>query len=290
MAEHYGTAVIPARVRKPKEKPGAEGTVGIISTWIIAALRDQTCFSLSEINAAISGKLVAFNHRPFQKKPDSRYRAFLDEEKYALQLLPASAYECATRKIATVQYNYHIAVENMHYSVPNEYIEHKLDVRMMGGVTEVFYNQHRICSHPRLYGRTGQYHTVIDHMPEKHKNYLQWDTERYVSWANKVGPYTRVTIQVILTGHRIEQQGYRACMGIVKLADRYYFLRLEAACERALRYIPNPGYKHISTILKSGQDILALEPTKEDTITDRVRINTFGLTRGAIIIGENNRC
>jgi len=281
MAEHYGTAVIPARVRKPKDKPGAEGTVGIISTWILAALRDQKFFSLPELNSAIAEKLDAFNNRPFQKKPGSRYSAFLDEEKHALQPLPASVYECATWKVATVQYNYHIAVEKMHYSVPYEYIKHKVDVRMTRGVIEVFYNHHRICSHPRLYGRPGQYHTVADHMPEKHKEYLQWDAERFVGWANSVGPHTVIAIQAILTGHRIEQQGYRTCMGILKLGDRFSYARLEAACERALRYTPNPGYKNISTILKSGQDTLVSEATRQETSTDTKRINSFGLTRGA---------
>lgn len=139
MAEHYGMAVIPARVRKPKDKPSVEGAVGSISTWILAALRKQTFFTLGELNQAIKEKLTAFNRKPFQKKPGSRLSAFLDEEKHTLQPLPAIAYECATWKVATVQFNYHIAVENMHYSVPYEYIKHKVDVRITKGVIEVFY-------------------------------------------------------------------------------------------------------------------------------------------------------
>ncbi|MFC4770338.1 Mu transposase domain-containing protein, partial [Effusibacillus consociatus] len=181
--------------------PSAEGTVGIISTWIIAALRNQTFFTLTELNAAIAEKLAAFNKRPFQKKPGSRLSTFLDEEKHTLQPLPVSLYECATWKVATVQFNYHIAVDKMYYSVPYEYIKHKVDVRITKGVVEVFYNHHRICSHPRLYGRPGQYHTVADHMPDKHKQYVQWNAERFVSWAQQVGPYTTVAIQAILAGH-----------------------------------------------------------------------------------------
>jgi transposase len=288
MAEHYGTAVIPARVRKPKDKPGVEGTVGVISTWILAALRQQTFFTLTELNAAIAEKLTAFNKRPFQKKPGSRLSAFLDEEKHALLPLPSSAYECASWKVATVQFNYHIAVDKMHYSVPYEYIKHKVDVRVTRGVIEVFYNHHRICSHPRLYGRPGQYHSLTDHMPDKHKQYVQWNAERFITWAEQVGPYTATVIRAILTGHRIEQQGYKACMGVLKLADRYSLVRVEAACARALSYTPNPGFKHISTILKSGQDMVVAEQTAAAETDSGTRpLNSHGFTRGASYYGRN---
>lgn len=138
MAEHYDTAVIPARVRKPKDKPNAEGTVGIISTWIIAALRNQKFFSLSELNNAIREKLNSFNKKPFQKKEGSRYSIFLEEEKPMLMPLPTTPYELAIWKKATVQFNYHISVDKMHYSVPYEYIKHEVDVRVTCNVIEVF--------------------------------------------------------------------------------------------------------------------------------------------------------
>lgn len=289
MAEHYGTAVIPARVRKPKDKASVEGAVGVISTWILAALRNQSFFSLVELNNAISEKLHVFNSRPFQKKPGSRLSTFLAEEKHALQPLPVSAYELATWKIATVQFNYHISVDMMHYSVPYEYIKHKVDVRMTKGVIEVFYNNHRICSHPRLHGRPGQYHTVEDHMPEKHKQHVQWNTERFLSWAQNVGPNTTIVIKAILAYHRIEQQGYKACMGVLKLADRYSLVRLEAACTRALSYTPNPSYKNISTILKSGQDKVLNEiaATTELQTQDGTQDN-HSFTRGATYYGRKN--
>ena len=170
-AGHYGTAVIPARVRKPRDKPSAEGSVKIVSTWIIAALRNQKFFSLIELNKAIKEKLEIMNSKPFQKKEGSRLSVFLQEEKPLLLPLPATPYELATWKIATVQFNYHISVDKMHYSVPYEYIKHKVDVRMTRNVIEVFFNNLRICSHPRLHGRPGQYSTVVDHMPEDHKKY-----------------------------------------------------------------------------------------------------------------------
>ena len=153
MAEHYGTAIIPARVRKPKDKPNAEGSVGNISTWIIAALRNEQFFTIAEMNEAIRVKLEEFNHRPFQKKEGSRYELFHDEELPLLAPLPATRYELAEWKQATVLFNYHISVDGMLYSIPYEYIGKKVDVRITGAVIEVFYNQNRIASHKRLYGR-----------------------------------------------------------------------------------------------------------------------------------------
>lgn len=283
MSEHYGTAVIPARVRKPRDKPNAEGAVGIISTWIIASLRNQTYFTITELNEAISDKLYEFNSRPFQKKPGSRLSVFLDEEKYTLQPLPAYAYELATWKIATVQFNYHISIDNMHYSIPYEYIKHKVDVRITKGIIEVFYSNHRICSHPRLHGQYGQYHTIEDHMPENHKQYTQWNSDRFLSWTQNVGPNATQVIKGILSFHRIEQQGYKACMAVLKLADRYSLVRLESACMRALSYTPNPSYKNISTILKSGQDILTLDNKPTD-----IAQSNHSFTRGAEYYGRKS--
>ncbi len=282
MAEHYGTAVIPARVRRPKDKATVEGTVGIISTWIIAALRRQKFFSLRELNEAIKPKLENFNSKPFQKKPGSRLSVFEEEEKPALLPLPQAPYELATWKIATVQFNYHIAVEKMFYSCPYEYIKHKVDVRITRKVIEVFFNNHRVCSHPKLHGREGQYSTVVEHMPEEHKQYAAWNAERFISWAKSVGLNTSSAVQAILASHKVEQQGYRPCMALLKLADKYSVIRLEAACEKALSYTPNPSYKSIQTILKTGQD----KVVKEEIVPDDMSAN-FGFTRGADYYGRN---
>lgn len=150
MAEHYGTAIIPARVRKPKDKPNVESSVGNISTWITAALRNEQFFSLYELNTAIKGKLQEFNSKLFQKKEGSRISLFLEEEKPLLAPLPATPFELADWKQATVQFNYHISVDRMHYSVPNEYIKRKVDVRITEKTIEVFFNHNRISSHGRL--------------------------------------------------------------------------------------------------------------------------------------------
>lgn len=282
MAEHYDTAVIPARVRKPKDKATVEGTVGIISTWILASLRRQQFFSVRELNNAIKIKLTEFNNKPFQKKPGSRYSTFIEEEKCTLLPLPVTPYELATWKIATVQFNYHIAIEKMHYSVPYEYIKHKVDVRITRNVVEVFFNNHRICSHPRLYGREGQYSTVTDHMPINHQQYLTWNSERFISWATKIGPNTLAVVKSILSIHKVEQQAYKSCMALLKLADKYSIQRVECACKKALSYSVTPSYKSVQTIIKNGQDKNINQPLKE--ISDS---ENFGFTRGADYYGRN---
>lgn len=281
LAEHYNTAVVPARVRKPKDKSGAEGTVGVVSTRIIAALRNRKFFSLEELNRAIQQKLDEHNKAPFTKREGSRYSVFQSQEKAFLHKLPTAQFELAQWRVATVQYNYHISVEKMQYSVPYEYIKQKVDVRLTKNMVEVFYNQNRIASHRRLYGHPGQYSTVEAHMPEDHQKYLQWDGDRFIRWAESIGPATAITVKGILTSHKIQQQGYKSCMGLLKLADKYSVIRLENACVRALTFTPQPSYKSIKNILVTGQDKLEIAPEEKKPVS-----NEYGFTRGAEYYGR----
>jgi transposase len=284
MAEHYDTAVIPARVKKPKDKPNVEGSVGVISTWITAALRNDKFFSLQELNREIRIKLDAFNRKPFQKKEGSRYSIFLGEEKPFLAPLPAASYELATWKQATVQFNYHISVDKMQYSVPYEYIKQKVDVRVTRNVIEVFYHNTRICSHKRLYGYPGQYSTIESHMPEEHQEYLKWDGNRFIQWAEKIGTSTAITVKSILASFKVQQQGYKSCMGLLKLADKYSVERVEAACKKALSYTPHPSYKSIKNILATGQDKVS-EPSMKDS-SKQSNPDEYAFIRGADYYGR----
>ena len=187
MAEHYNIAIVPARVRKPKDKSTVEDSVGKISTWITAVLRNEQFFSLSELNAAIREKLDAYTARNFQRKECSRPSIFLGEEKLLLASLPATPFELVEWKQATVQFNYHIAVDKMDYSMPYQYIKNKIDVRITETTIEIFYNHNRIASHRRLYGRSGQYSTVTEHMPQNHQKYLEWNGDRFHRWADSIG-------------------------------------------------------------------------------------------------------
>ena len=277
MAEHYGTAIIPARVRTPKDKPNAEGTVGMISTWITAALRDEQFFSLAELNRAIKEKLELFNHKLFQKKEGSRIRLFLEEEKPFLTPLPATHFELADWRQATVQFNYHISIDKMLYSVPYEYIKKKVDVRVTEHTIEIFYNHNRIASHRRLTGRPGQYSTITEHMPQEHQRYLEWNGDRFRKWAERIGINTYTVVNAILTSKPVEQQTYRSCMGLLKLAEKYSDSRLEAACKKALSFTASPSYKSISNILATDADRTGSFENESGTTKQKSK----GITRGA---------
>ena len=277
MAEHYGTAIIPARVRSPKDKPNAEGMVGKISTWIIAALREEQFFSLVELNRAIREKLELFNSKLFQKKDGSRLSLFLGEEKPLLAPLPATRFELADWKQATVQFNYHISVDRMLYSVPYEYIKKKVDVRVTDTTIEIFYNNNRIASHRRLTGRPGQYDTILEHMPEDHQKYLEWNGDRFRKWAERIGINTQKVVNSILASKVVEQQSYRSCMGLLKLSEKYSEYRLEAACKKALSITASPSYKSIKNILVTGAD----KNESESSDTSATPSKSHGITRGA---------
>lgn len=282
MSEHYGTAIIPARVRKPKDKPNVEGSVGKISTWITAALRNEQFFSLAELNSAIRVKLEKFNTNTFQKKGGSRLSLFLEEELPLLAPLPATRYEPADWKQATVQFNYHIVVEKMHYSIPYEYISRKVDVKITAKTIEVIYNHNRIASHRRLFGRPGQYSTIASHMPPDHQKYLEWTGDRFRDWAKKIGVNTYEVVNTILTSGKVEQQSYRSCMGLLRLAERHSEILLEEACRKALSYSASPSYKSVKNIIAYAGDKNAIEPlpAKQDEPS-----NKYGITRGAEYYG-----
>lgn len=285
MAQHYNVAVLPARVRSPKDKASVENTVGIISTWITAALRNERFFSLEELNREMRKRLDIFNRKPFQKKEGSRYSVYLADEKPFLTPLPSAPFELSQWKQATVQFNYHISIEKMQYSVPYEYIKQIVDVRLTKTTVEVFYHNQRICSHKRLYGHPGQYSTIQAHMPEDHQKYLEWNGDRFIQWGQKIGPNTAVTIKSILDSYKAEQQGYKACIGVLKLADKYGVERLEAACRKALVYTPRPSYKSVKNILSTGQDKMPKEQSVQATTKENSK---YGFTRGAEYYGGKN--
>lgn len=275
MAEHYGTAIIPARPVKPKDKPTAEGTVKVIETWILAALRNRRFFSFEELNKAIIEKLEELNAKPFQKRKGSRLSAFIEEEKEFLMPLPASPYETAVWSTATIQPDYLISVGDCKYSVPYEFIGKEVDIRTTENSIEVFFHNNRIASHVRKnYSPVPIY--VPEHMPENHRKYLEYNTDAFLEWGESVGNSTLIVVKNFLYMHKVEQQGYKPCASLMKLGDRYSVERLEKACEKALGYTPSPSLKNISTILKNGQDKVATTKVKSS-----VKSTSYGITRGA---------
>ena len=278
MAEHYGTAIIPARPVKPKDKPNAEGTVKVLETWILAALRNRKFFTFDELNKAIHEKLEEFNAKPFQKKKGSRLSAFIEEEKDFLMPLPASPYETAVWSTATIQPDYLIKIGDCKYSVPYEFIGKKVDIRATENSIEVFYHNNRIASHVRRpYSPEPIY--VPEHMPENHRKFLEYNTDSFLDWGKNVGCSTLIVVKHFLYMHKVEQQGYKSCASLMKLADRYGTKRLENACIKALSYTPSPSLKNISTILKNGQDKVTVEKAASSAFNKES--SKYGITRGA---------
>ena len=275
MAEHYGTAIIPARPVKPKDKPTAEGTVNVIETWIMAALRNRDFFSFAELNAAIREKVDELNDRPFQKRKGSRRSAFIEEEKDFLMPLPASLYETAVWSTATIQPDYLITVGNCKYSVPYDYIGKKVEIRATEHSIEVFYHHVRIASHVRKECSPEPVY-LPEHMPEKHRCYLQYNSDGFRKWAEQVGTSALIVVNTFLSMHKVEQQGYKPCASLMRLADRYTPQRLESACTKALSYTPNPSLKNITTILKNGQD-----KVPKPSVGNLSKSASYGITRGA---------
>lgn len=275
MAEHYGTAIIPARPIRPRDKPNAEGTVKVIETWILAALRDRKFFAFEDLNKAILEKLDEFNAKPFQKRKGSRLSAFLEEEKEFLMPLPASQYETAVWSTATIQHDYLITVADCKYSVPYEFIGKEVDIRATENSIEVFYHSNRIASHVRMKYSLDPIYTP-EHMPENHRGYLAYNAETFLDWGEGIGTSALIVVKNFLYMHKVEQQGYRPCASLMKLADKYSAERLEKACEKALGYTPSPSLKNISTILKNGQDrVPVAKPGQSE------KSGSYGITRGA---------
>lgn len=282
LADHYQTALLPARVLAPRDKAAVEGSVGNLTSYIIARLRNRKFFDLHTMNTAICKELERFNDAPFQKKDGSRHSIFLEEELPFLQPLPRYPYEFAQWKSATVQLNYHIALDFQNYSIPYEYVRKKVDVRYTKSSIEVYYKGNRICSHKRLYGRRGQYSTVPEHMPVNHQLYSEWDKPRFLKWASGIGDATHMVIQKMFDSYRIEEQAYKGCLSLLKLADKYTPERLERACKAALERIPSPRYKNIRLILESGND-KASDTSSQTSIA--AHDESYALVRGASYYG-----
>lgn len=252
LAEHYGCALLPARVRKPKDKAKVEKGVQDVERRILAPLRHRTFFSLHELNEAIKWLLVQYNAKPFQKLEGSRQSLFEQLDKPALRPLPAQPHEYAEWKKARVNIDYHVAIMDNFYSVPYQLVNETLDVRITGTAVECFHKNKRVASHLRLM-RCGHYATHKAHMPKSHQDYAEWTPERLVQWAGKTGPQTAEAVETILRARPHPQQGFRACLGLMRLGKEYGGERLEAACARALA-TKTVSFKSIESILKRHLD------------------------------------
>ena len=253
LAVHYGTAVIPARVRKPKDKAKAETGVLLVQRWILAALRNRTFFSLGELNAAIRELLDRLNNRPFKKLSGSRRSRFLEIDKLTLRPLPTVPFEFAEWKIKKkLGIDYHVEIYDHYYSAPYQLRKEYVDVRLTESIVEIFFHSKRVASHIRSYVK-GRFTTVPEHMPKPHQDYAEWSPERLIKWASETGKSTSDLVAAILSKKIHPQQGFRSCLGIITLSKSFGKERVEAACKRALA-IGGTSLGSVKSILKAGLD------------------------------------
>jgi transposase len=252
MAAHYRMAVIPARVRKPRDKAKVESGVLVVERWILAALRKRRFFSLAALNEAIGELLEKLNHRPFRKLEGSRASRFEKLDRPALRPLPAEPYVFAQWKTARVHIDYHIEIEQHYYSVPYALLHRQVEARYTATTVEIFHRGQRVASHRRS-SKAGGHTTSDAHRPKCHQRYLEWTPERLVRWAATVGPFTAQVVERLLQSKLHPEQGFRSCLGILRLGKTYGTDRLEAAAKRACRSNAC-SYQSIKSILKTSLD------------------------------------
>lgn len=254
MASHYGAVVIPARVRKPKDKSPVEKEVQDVERWIIAKLRNQTFFSLYELKQAVRLLLDEANNRPFQKREGSRRSLFKTIEKSALKPLPMEAYEFAIWSRARVNVDYHIEFDKNYYSVPYQLVKQEVMVRAAAMTVEILHKNKRVAAHVRVNGKKHVYTTLMEHMPPRHRQFGEWTPERIANWSRTVGPHTTGLVQAIMDRKLHPEQAFRACMGIIRLAKSYSKERVENASKRALTY-GAISYQSVFSILQKNLDL-----------------------------------
>jgi len=258
MAAHYVVAVVPARPVKPRDKAKAEAGVQVVERWIVAALRKRKFFTLSELNQAIAELLKRLNERPFRKRDGCRRSLFEQLDKPALRPLPEERYQYGDWETHRVNIDYHVAFDDHWYSVPYQLVQQEVEVRATAATVEIFHHGVRVASHARSHQRH-RATTVTEHRPKAHQRYLEWSPSRLVDWAQKIGPATADLFEKIMASKPHPEQGYRSCLGMLRLGDIYSPLRLEAACRRAIA-LKACSYQSVKSILKCHLDGLPLEP------------------------------
>jgi transposase len=283
MAMHYGVAVLPARPYKPRDKAKVENGVQVVQRWIVAALRHRRFFSLAELNAAIRERLEALNQRPFRKRPGCRASLFAELDRSALQPLPTERYEFHQWATARVNIDYHVEFERHYYSVPYALTGQLVELRATATTLEIFHRGERVASHARN-RQPYQATTVPEHRPKSHQQHLAWPPSRLIRWAHSVGPATTQLFATILENRPHPQMGYRSCLGILRLGQRFSPERLEAAAGRAVS-TGACSYQSVKSILEHSLDQQTLEvpaarlPLKHDNLRGASYFDPSGTPR-----------
>lgn len=261
-AEHYGTVILPARPKKPQDKAKVEAGVQVVERWILARLRHRQFFSLAELDAAVAELLPVLNSRPFKKLPGCRREAFEKLDAPYLRSLPATRFVIADWKRARVNIDYHVEFEGHYYSVPHALVRQEVELRVTRSTIEILARNRRVASHPRN-PRKGGYSTVADHMPAAHRAHAEWSPGKLITWGSSVGPATGELVKRLLLEKRHPEQGYRACLGLMRLTRTVGRARMEAACTRALA-IGAHRYRSVASILEKGLDRQPVAPAQAE--------------------------
>jgi transposase len=262
---HCGVGVLPARPYKPRDKAKVEGGVLLVERWIVAALRHRKFFRLADLNQAIRERVGKLNQRPFRKREGSRATLFAELDRPALQPLPAERFELHHGTPARVNIDYHVQFDRHFYSVPYTLTGERVEVRSTATTIEIFHRGQRVASHIRSH-QPYQATTVNEHRPKSHQQHLAWPPSRLLNWAKTVGPATAQLFAEILKSKPHPEMGYRSCLGILRLGQRYAAERLEAAAQRALM-TGACSYHSVKSILERSLDRQALEtPTSSSPL------------------------
>lgn len=263
MAKHYGTVILPARPRRPRDKAKVEVGVQIVQRWIVARLRNETFFSLSALNLRIRELCDDLNKRVMRTYGASRQELFERIDRPHLSALPSARFVSGEWKTVTVNIDYHVEFEHHYYSAPHALLHEELDMRVTAATIELYRKGARVASHPRSFVR-GKHTTLHEHMPKSHQKHLEWSPSRIIDWASSIGPATAQLVENILASRPHPEQGYRSCLGILRLGKRYSPERLEAAAIRAMSASAT-SYRHVESILKHGLDRVPLSDCSNET-------------------------
>jgi transposase len=234
LSVHYGTTVLPARPRKPKDKAKVETAVLIAQRWIIARIRNETFYSLGELNMRIAQLRVELNDKRFQKLDGTRRTMFESLDRPALKPLPKSRLDLGEWKKGKVHIDGHVALNERFYSAPARYIGESIEIRSTPSVVEIYADGERIASHARSYGPKGTMVTVVAHMPSAHQAMQGFSSERLIAWGATHGDAVGQAVERLLSTYPRPEFGFRAALGIIRLADRHGSAALNAVCSRAL--------------------------------------------------------
>lgn len=268
MARHYGVAIVPARVKKPRDKAHAEKGVQIAENRIIAKLRNRQFHDFDELWVAVRDELEIVNRAPFKKLPGSRLSVFTETEQPLLRPLPPARYEFANWKKVKAGMDYHVQYDDHYYSVSYTYAGKHLYLRATTNVIEVFFEQERIASHIRSYSSQIRYVTLQEHMPSNHRAMADWTSGRFESWAKKFGPDTHNYICFLMERKEHPEQSFRTCAGILRMGESVSVTSMELIC-RVAKEKNIFTYKYFNILFKqmaSGHDQKPISPVQHKNL------------------------